>query len=204
MSSRDSPQMPDDSRFDEAYYRRFYLDPATRAMSRSEFEALSRFVCHYLRYLQQPVRRVLDIGCGLGYWRDMLEVEFPRARYVGVEVSPYLRRRFGWKRGSVVDYRAERPFDLVICNDVLQYLRAAEANAAIENLNRLCRGVLLFGALTKEDWEHNCDRERTDAQGFLRGGAWYRRRLRRFFHNAGGGLYVSHRSPVVLYELEKL
>lgn len=196
--------MPRSFSFDAGYYQRHYLSPKTRAISRAAFAKLGNFVCCYLRYLDQPVRRVLDIGCGLGFWRDVLNQQFPKASYTGVELSEYLCQRFGWDQGSVIDYRSRYPFDLVICNDVLQYLTPSDASAAIENLARLCRGALFFGVLTKEDWSENCDQDRTDGSGYLRTGAWYRRRLLDHFDNAGGGLFVSHRSPVVLYDLEKL
>ena len=49
---------------------------------------------------------ILDMGCGIGLWRDVVARHFPHASYHGVEFSPYLCERFGWERGSVVDYRA--------------------------------------------------------------------------------------------------
>ena len=45
------------------------------------------------------------------------------------------------------------PYDLVICYDVLQYLRDAEASRAIVNLGRVCRAALYVSALTTEDWQ---------------------------------------------------
>ena len=190
--------------FDEAYYQRFYVDPKTRAMTPAGFERLGDYVCTALKYLEQPVKRVVDVGCGMGYWRNVIERHFPRAKYQGVEVSDYLCAKFGWKKASVVDYRSRWPFDLVICSDVLQYLDEAEARDAIDNLDRLCRGVMYFGALTQRDWHENCDQQRTDDVGYLRTGAWYREHLDTWFDNIGGGLFVSRRSPVVLYELETI
>ena len=49
--------------FDATYYDRFYLDPKTRAMGAEDFRVLGDFVCSYVRYLGQPVKRVLDLGC---------------------------------------------------------------------------------------------------------------------------------------------
>jgi len=190
--------------FDEAYYQRFYVDPKTRAMGPQAFTRLGDYVCSALRYLEQPVKRVLDLGCGLGQWRNAIERHFPKASYRGVEVSGYLCAKFGWQEGSVIDYRSRWPFDLVICSDVLQYLDETEARAAIDNLGRLCRGVMYFGALTELDWHENCDQTRTDSIGYLRTGDWYRQHLAERFDNIGGGLFVSHRSPIVLYELETL
>lgn len=196
--------MVDASRFDEAYYRRYYEDPLTRVAAPGESRALADFVCGYLKYIDLPVRRVLDMGCGLGSWKPEIKRHFPRASYTGVERSEYLCKRFGWKMGSVDTFRSSRPFDLVICQDVLQYLPDAEARKAMRRLAALCRGAMLFAVLTREDWEENCDQERTDGSGYLRSGRWYRRLLAKNFINAGGGLFIKREADVVLYELEKL
>jgi 2-polyprenyl-3-methyl-5-hydroxy-6-metoxy-1,4-benzoquinol methylase len=55
--------------FDEAYYQRFYFDPKTSVADPQHIERLGAFVCSYLQYLRVPVRRVLDVGCGIGLWR---------------------------------------------------------------------------------------------------------------------------------------
>ncbi len=190
--------------FDKAFYERFYSYPRIRASDLKESAVLGDFVCAYLRYLGQSVRRVLDIGCGLGFWQDVVARHYPKANYTGVEISDYLCEQYGWTRGSVVDFKGRAAFDLVICNDVLQYLSLADASAAIDNLATLCRGAMYFNLLTKEDWEENCDQERTNGDVYLRSSDWYQRRLRRLFIQAGGGLFVSQRSSTVLWELEKL
>lgn len=190
--------------FDEAYYRRFYAYPRLRASDRREVDALGSFVCAYLRYLGLPVRRALDMGCGFGLFRAVLARHFPKARYTGVEISEFLCREYGWTYGSVVDFRARAPFDLVLCKDVLQYLPNAAAARAVDNLAKLCRGALYFNALTREDWEENCDRDATNGDVFQRGSGWYRRRLRRHFIAVGGGVFIRRTAPVVLWELDKL
>ena len=195
---------PAATRFDEHYYRRFYGDAGSRVTSQAEVTRLVRFVAGYLAYLQLPVRRVLDAGCGLGWWRAPLGRRYPKMVYTGIEVSEYLCRAHGWEQASVVDYRAEPPFDLVVCQGVLQYLDDGEAAAAIDNLGRLCRGALYLEALTRADWRSSVDRERTDGSMRLRSGRWYRRRLGRHFLNAGGGLFVHRDASVVLFELEHL
>ncbi len=190
--------------FDKAYYDRFYGRSRRRIASAREEQAHCNFVCAYLKYLEQPVRTIADIGCGFGPWRELLAKHYPKARYTGVEVSEYLCREFGWVRGSAVDFRARYPFDLVICKDALQYLPPRQANAAIENLASITRGVLYFSLLTREDWEANCDRDRTDADVYIRPADWYRRRLSRHLTNLGGGLFLSPRSPAIPWELETL
>ena len=96
--------MPIRDAFDESYYQLFYLDPNTRAISPVDFDKLGDFVCSYLLYLDQSVSSVLDVGCGLGAWRNVIKRHFPAANYTGVEVSDYVCQRFGWHKASVVDF----------------------------------------------------------------------------------------------------
>ena len=195
--------MPFRFNFDAAYYERFYLDPRTRVAEPLDVELQARFLCGYLDHLKIEVRWILDLGCGLGRLRDPLLSRFPRARYTGVEVSEHLCTELGWVHDSAATFRARRRFDLVICQDVLQYLDDTEAEQALDNLARHCRGALFFGALTREDWEENCDRARTDGNGYLREGAWYRRRLAPAFVCAGGGVFVARRAGIVMFELDR-
>ena len=190
--------------FDRSYYERFYGDAAERRAYRRDEDRLGDFVCAYLDYLEQPVRNVIDIGCGFGQWRGIVARHFPRASYTGVEQSEHLCERFGWTRGSAVDFRARARFDFVICKDTLQYLSARDFDAAVLNLAALCRGACYVSVLTREDWEERADRRRTDSAVHLRPGDWYRRRLARHFVNAGGGIFLSSRSPAVPWELETL
>ena len=66
----------------------------------------------------------------------------------------------------------------------------------------MCRGLLYFGVLTREDWEENCDQSRTDPAVSLRGGAWYRRELRSNFRHLGGGFWLRHDCPVTVWEMD--
>ncbi len=195
---------PEQTTFSSAYYREFYGDLRGRAGDRKTVDLLGDFVCSYLQYLGQPVRRVLDIGCGLGFWQKVIARHYPKASYIGVEYSEYLCSRLGWQTGSVVDFESAIPFDLIICDDVLQYLSNTEAIAAIDNLVTLSRGALYINALTIEDWENNCDRKRTDGDVSLRSASWYRRRLRQAFTDVGGGVFLSADSLAISWELGKL
>jgi len=189
--------------FDDAYYQRFYFDKKTSVVDPAHVERLSAFVAAYLQYLRVPVRRVLDMGCGIGLWRELIARHFPAASYHGVEISDYLCQRYGWERGSVLYYRASEPFDLVICQGVLPYLNAAEAQAAMRNLARLCRGALYLEAVTREDWEQDIvDKTLTDARQFRHRAQMYRRTLSEGFTQMGGGLWLSHRAEVPLFALE--
>ncbi len=196
--------MPVRKRFDERYYEQFYSDPKRRVDSQQSTDRLGAFIANYLRYLGLPVRRVLDVGCGVGLWRKVIAEHFPGARYEGIEVSEYLCERYGWRQASIVTYQPVGRYDFVICQGVLPYLAAPEAQTAIGNLARLCRGALFLQAVTKEDWDNKvCDRKRTDRQQHLRPERWYRKRLEPSFTSVGGGLWVSADAPCVLYALER-
>lgn len=195
------------ARFDAAYYERFYGDRSTRVSDLTAVARLATFVAGYLNYLQLPVRHILDVGCGLGHWQTAARGPWPRARYHGIEASPHLCQRLGWTEASIVDFDpqatcGQRQFDLVICQGVLQYLDDRAARAALANLGRWTGGALYLEALTRTDWEENCDQGRTDGDVHLRPGTFYRRALHRDFLAAGGGLFIARSSGVTLFELE--
>ena len=195
--------------FDEAYYQRFYFNKKTSVVDHAHVDRLGNFVCSYLQYLRVPVRRVLDVGCGIGLWRDVVAKHYPHASYHGVEFSEYLCGRFGWERGSVVDYRpkasAKAPFDLVICQGVLPYLSAADTKLALRNLGRLCSGALYVEAITSEDWAQDIvDETLTDPRLFKHPAQLYRRGLAEGFKELGGGMWLSRQSQLPVFALEAL
>ena len=199
-----------DTWFDEAYYQRYYFDKKTSVIDPEHAERLGAFVCSYLQYLRVPVKRVLDVGCGIGLWRAAVARHFPDASYHGVEFSDYLCGRFGWERGSVVDYQAPHvnggpaePFDLVICQGVLPYLNPSDLKLALRNLGRLSRGALYVEAVTREDYERDIlDEDLTDPRLFRHRAELYRRGLQEGFTELGGGVWLSRQSEVPLFELE--
>lgn len=189
--------------FDEAYYQRFYFDKKTSVADPAHLDRLGAFVAAYLQYLRVPVRRVLDMGCGVGLWRGLIARHFPAASYHGVEISDYLCQRYGWERGSVLDYAAGEPFDLVICQGVLPYLSPPDLRRALANLGRLSRGALYLEAVAREDYERGViDEELTDARQFRHRAGLYRRGLREQLLELGGGLWLSREAEVPLFALE--
>lgn len=189
-------------RFDKAYYDRYYRNPATRVCSPREVQRQGEFIAAYLRYLEVPVKSVLDIGCGLGRLLAAFRDAFPKARTVGVESSSYLCDALGWDKGSLPDYPTQRVYDLVICYDVLSYLEDDAAARAIKTLGKLTRRALFFGALTMEDREL-CDPVRTDTDVYLRSNRWYRRRLGRHFEPVGGGLWLKKPVDAFIWTLDR-
>jgi 2-polyprenyl-3-methyl-5-hydroxy-6-metoxy-1,4-benzoquinol methylase len=189
--------------FNVAYFRKFYLNASTRVVTAAEMRTRAALIAGALRQCQIPIRSILDAGCGIGLLRRPFKELLPRARYVGLEASQYLCGRFGWMQGSVTDFAPRKPFDLVVCYDVLQYLPDAHAARAIANFSKLTRAALYVSALTTEDWRENCDRSRTDRAVHLRSGAWYRRRLNKSFRYVGFGIWVRKNVTAILWEMER-
>ena len=188
--------------FDEAFFARYYGDPTTRVADGADAERLVGLIGGMLDYLELPVRRILDAGCGVGLLKAPLEARFPRARYEGLEVSRFLCDRFKWKQGSITDFVPTKTYDLVVCHDVMQYLDDAAAARALVNLGRLTHGALYFSALTRGDWRRAADQNRTDQDVHRRPVDWYRRRLRRRFRHLGAGVHVVRTLDPILWELE--
>jgi SAM-dependent methyltransferase len=192
-------------RFDSEYYDRFYQKAQTRASGPEEFRRVADFVLSYVRYLEISLHEVLDLGCGLGRWKDALERHDPAIRYTGVDPSPYLAEKYGWTQSTADAFRSRRRYDLVICQDVLSYLKPREIKDALANIARLTRGAAYIHVVTREDWANDVvDPGRTDHEMNQLDAEWYREALGRHFISCGGGLYVPKASDVVLWELEKL
>ena len=197
------PATPKKVRFDKAYYDRFYRNPKTRAVTPAATRRQARFIAAYVRHLEIPVRRLLDVGCGTGVLLRALGREFPKARCEGVEFSDYLCNQYGWRQGSAVDFQPKQPADLVICNDVLGYLRDADCERAIANLAAMAGSALYLGVLTREDLAL-CDRNRTDTNQIARSAGWYKSRLSRDFLSVGGGLLLRKPVDVTVWHLARL
>jgi SAM-dependent methyltransferase len=189
-------------RFGPEYFQKFYLDPATRVVTAGEMHSRASLIAAVLRQLQIPIRRILDAGCGIGLLRGPFAQVLPRARYTGLELSEYLCSRYGWQQGSVATYVPRKPFDLLVCYDVLQYLDDTQAARALANMARLTRAALYVSALTREDWLENCDRSLTDRAVHLRSGAWYRRRLGKGFQYVGFGVWLRKDVAAIQWDME--
>ena len=188
-------------RFDEAYYTRHYTG-RSRVHSAREIARLASGVTGLAEWLGLELERVLDVGAGPGLWRDWFRRHRPRVRYRSTDFSPYACARYGHERRDLSRWRSRERHDLVVCQGVLQYLDDAAAARAIENLGRMCRGLLYLEAITARDLRETVDREATDLAIHARSGAWYRKALAPWFVQVGAGLWASRSAGLVLYELE--
>jgi SAM-dependent methyltransferase len=145
-------------RYDRAYFDKWYRG-AQRVNSAAEVRrkvSLAVAVTEY--FIQEPLKSVLDIGCGEGAWLGHLQALRPNVEYMGLDPSEYVVRRFGQKRnirqasfGELPSLRIAKKFDLVICSDVLHYVAEDEIRAGIAEIARVANGLAFIEVLTKED-----------------------------------------------------
>ncbi|HXN55345.1 MAG TPA: class I SAM-dependent methyltransferase [Myxococcales bacterium] len=188
-------------RFDAAYFRRFY-GARGRVHGPREIAQLARGLTGLAAWLGQPIASVLDVGAGIGLWRDWFARWRPSVHYRSTDVSAYACRAYGHERRDIATFRARERFDLIICHGVLQYLDDKGAARAIENIAAMSRGLVYLEVITRGDLRAVCDLDATDTAIHRRTAGWYRARLRPHFQQVGAGLFASRRSGLRFYELE--
>ena len=188
-------------RFDAAYYRTFYGDRPVHDLRR--IGQLATGVTALADWWRIPIRSVLDVGAGKGYWRDWFAEVRPRVSYHGIDVSEYASTRYGHEHADISLWTPAEQYDLVICQSVLQYIEAAAALTAIEVLGRAARGLLLVEVPTIADRDEVIDPARTDLDIHWRTGDWYRTALEQHFLEIGAGLWASRSLPIPFFELER-
>jgi SAM-dependent methyltransferase len=170
--------------YDRAYFDRWYRDPRDRVVTRASLERKVRLALSITEFLlMRPVRTVIDVGCGEAAWYTVLRRWRPGVRYIGIDSSEYVLERYGAarhiRRGSFESLhtmRLPRNVDLIVCADVLQYVRTEHVLRGLRAIKALLGGVAYLEAYTSEDAMIG------DADGWHdRSGDEYRR----LFHRAG-------------------
>ena len=187
-------------RFDAAYYRRFY--GAKPVHTRRQVGELAAGVAGLARWWGLPLRSVLDVGAGPGYWRDWFVEHRPTVRYRSIDISPHACSRYDHELADISQWAPRAPSDLVVCQGVLQYLDDRRAAAAIGNLVTACRGLLFLEVPTVGDRAAVLDAERSDLDIHFRTARWYRSRLAPHFRAVGAGIHAAHGARIAFYELE--
>ncbi|HEX2735631.1 MAG TPA: methyltransferase [Polyangiaceae bacterium] len=188
--------------FDESYYRRYYEDPKTRVYSAVEHDHLASYVFAFARWNQIEIDNVLDVGAGIGLWRDWIQKHQPKLRYTGTEVSEAMCKKHGFKQADIASWRDRKKYDLIICQGVLQYISDDGIESAVANIAAMARGLVFFEALTRGDFRERADQARTDSDVFLRPGSFYRSLFGQHFVTVGAGLYWPSTLELPFWELD--
>lgn len=193
--------MPERREFDAAYYGRFYGSQPVH--TRRRIGVLATGVTALAEWWRIPIRSVLDVGAGKGYWRDWLSAQEPPIRYHGIDVSEYAVRTFGHEHADLATWTPPEQYDLVVCQSVLQYLDDAQVLAAVPVLAAACGGLLLVEVPTSGDRDTVIDPDGSDLDIHWRRGDWYRGLLDEHFTEIGAGLWVTRSRYVPFFELER-
>jgi SAM-dependent methyltransferase len=170
--------------YDGEYFRRWYRDPRTRIASAESTTRKARLALAAAEMmLGRRIESVLDVGCGEGMWRAALRRIRPSLAYLGVDASDYVVRRFGKSRnlrrgsfGRLAALKLRRPYDLIICADVVQYIADADLRRGLAEIRRLSGGVAYIETFVTED------RMEGDRDGWI---DRPERVIARFFRDAG-------------------
>lgn len=189
-------------RFDEAYYKRFYVDAATRVVSPEEHNSLAEFVFGFAAWNKIEIKSVLDIGAGVGLWKKWIQKHAKGVAYEGTEVSQAMCKKHEFLERDIARWRDRKKHDLIICQGVLQYLPDPDIAPAIANIAAMSRGLVYFEITTRGDLRERCDQELTDQDIHVRNGSYYRGILLKHFLCVGAGLWWSKEQPPPFYELE--
>ena len=193
-------------RYDRAYFDRWYRTPRQRVGLRSLLErkvALAVAMAEY--HLGHRVQSVLDVGCGEGAWRAPLRRLRPGLRYTGFDSSEYAVSRHGARRnlklvrfGQLAEVRLDAPVDLLICSDVLHYLKSSELRLGLSGFSELCDGVAFVEVFARgDDFVGDTD------EYFARPAAHYRAALADAgFVPCGSHCYLGGRLAVAASRLE--
>ncbi len=187
--------------FDAPYYQKFYADDPVHTAEK--IHQIANAVDSLCAWWDLPVRTVLDIGAGPGLWRDWYRAHRPDVTVQSIDISEHACNAFGHQQKDITTWHPKKSVDLVICHSVLQYLSNAGVAAAIENISVACHGVLYIEAPTAADLKNVVDPLATDLNIYRRTGAWYRKLLSANFQQIGAGLWLSRRTGLPLYELER-
>ena len=187
------------ARFDDQYYQRFY--GLVGVHDHEQIGHLATAVHEMCAWWGVPPSSVLDVGAGVGMWRDWYRAQHPRVKVRSVDISEHACAQWGHELRDIATWKPSKKFDLVICHGVLHYLDEPAAVSAIANLGAATRNVLYLELPTAHDLAEVVDPELTDMDVHHRSGEWYRSRLNVHFQQAGAGLWVRH-GTVPLYELE--
>ena len=191
-----------DEAFDAGYYGRYYKSARTRVHGAKEIAKLCTAVTSMLDWWRVPLHTVLDVGAGVGLWRDWFAKNRPKTKYRSTEVSRYACAQYGHEHRDITRWQAAESFDLVVCQGVLPYIDDAGCASAIENLGAMTAGFLYLEAITKKDIREVIDEGKTDVKVHERSAAWYRKRLGKHYTEIGCGLWAKRDAPVLFYELE--
>ncbi|MCH9651277.1 MAG: class I SAM-dependent methyltransferase [Deltaproteobacteria bacterium] len=118
------------------------------------------------RYSLTPKSRVLDVGCGKGFFLYDLQLALPGIEVQGIDVSPYaiahgkpeVRSRLAVADAAALPF-ADSSFDLVVSITTVHNLEGESLDQSLSEIERVGRGQ---GFLTVDAWASEEERQRIE------------------------------------------
>ncbi len=164
--------------YDHAYFDKWYRHPRHAVGSHGELKrkvAMTVAVAEYYlgRSDRERARRRLRRGAVARAAAPLR----PGIDYRGLDASEYVVKRYGRSRniglarfGQLAELRFDQRFDLVVCSDVLHYLKPAEIRAGLAGIADMLEGVAFLELFTSRD------NVTGDRKGYIpRSPVWYLR-----------------------------
>jgi SAM-dependent methyltransferase len=188
-------------RFNAEYYRRWY--GRSPVQSAKKIGALADATLSLAKWWGIPMRSVLDVGAGHGWWGRHLATAAPHIRYLGTDISAHACEKYGLHQRDIVTWQPPK-HDLVVCQGTLHYLADKDCVRALDHLVSATRGLLLLEIPTQDDLDSGTiDASASDLDAYWRPASWYRKKLLTKTHQIGAGLHVPADSPYRFYALEQ-
>jgi hypothetical protein len=92
--------------FDAGYYGKYYGSARTRVHGPKEIARLCCAVTSMIEWWGAPLDSVIDVGAGVGLWRDWFAKHRPKTAYRTTEVSRYACAQYGHEQRDITRYIA--------------------------------------------------------------------------------------------------
>lgn len=140
-------------------FNRQYFNSGSYKNYRKEADRWVPYVAKKInKIIGKETAKILDIGCAHGYLIAQLQNKFGYS-VRGVDYSTYavknseisVRKKI--VQGDILLFPFKKNnFDVVICLDVINYLKDNDVPVAIENLTSIAKEYIFFGAIFKYSW----------------------------------------------------
>lgn len=122
--------------------------------------------------------RVLDIGCGTGFYSELLH-ELGVKHYVGIDVAdvllPQLASRFPeyeFRKGDITEEKVDGEFDLVLMIDVIEHIvEESKLSSAMDNVRNCIgnKGVFVVSGMRAVSKKHLFYLRRWSVEDIMKG-----------------------------------
>jgi SAM-dependent methyltransferase len=136
--------------FDNTYYKRFYGKAGVH--DAEKITHLAQGIHSLCAWWGLPIRSVLDVGAGPGFWSNWYRTQHPKVKVLSTDISEHACATYGHQQRDISAWTPPRSYDLVICHGVLQYPSNTDVRKAMANLGKATQHFMYLEIPTKSDF----------------------------------------------------